>query len=65
MKSTARSVLRRQPALIRIVLDDLVLLDEGNGGKFVPRVGCNGHMSFEYGKPKYSSKPCRVGRNSG
>src|SRR4051794_41236559 len=28
-------------------------------------VGCFGHMSFEYGRPKYSSNPCRVGRNGG
>ena len=25
--------------------------------------GRKGHMSLEYGSPKYSSNPCRVGRN--
>ena len=37
----------------------------GSGGYVLRRSGCFGHMSFEYGRPKYSSKPCRVGRNCG
>ena len=34
----------------------------GSSGKKSFCCGCRGHMSFEYGRPKYSSKPCCSGQ---
>ncbi len=35
----------------------------GGFGDSLRSSGCSGHMSLEYGRPKYSSKPCCSGRN--
>ena len=69
-------VLRRELGLVVAVdrgIDDFVVFDERQLGialllRFATcgddiSSGCRGHMSFEYGRPKYSSKPCCSGRN--